>query len=280
MSDNEYCVLWNDIRIKFFKNIELKEMKENIINIFETQSSHFIYLYLEFILDYINQNSLSIEQKFKIANIILKYGTIKSNNASTTTNSITTSSGQISQTTLSYPNFTNSKTLLEIPFNKLKKLSLLTTIVSFDFNYNKNSLIYLNLYLITLFCYEDTVETKEDFLSLLSEYADNISYILIFIFNGLINELTTSEKRISFINNYGVPILMAYFNSYNKYYIYFSSIILVELFSDNKCQAVLLKKFYNDKFFKLCCKILNYNNVNISENICIALQKMASYRLI
>jgi len=26
---------------------------------------------------------------------------------------------------------------------------------------------------------------------------------------------------------------MAYFNSYNKYYIYFSSIILVELFSDN-----------------------------------------------
>jgi len=90
-------------------------------------------------------------------------------------------------------------------------LSLLTTIVSFDFNYNKNSLIYLNLYLITLFCYEDTVETKEDFLSLLSEYADNISYILIFIFNGLINELTTSEVFISIIRIFSINKVFFFF---------------------------------------------------------------------
>ncbi|KAL6589467.1 hypothetical protein U3516DRAFT_256237 [Neocallimastix sp. 'constans'] len=77
MDDDKYRILWNDIRTKFYKNQELKPINifnfvtyilnfsltsENLDNIFEAQSDHFVYLYLEFILDYVNQNSLSIEQ--------------------------------------------------------------------------------------------------------------------------------------------------------------------------------------------------------------------------
>jgi len=123
MEDNEYRQLWNDIRTKFFKNKELKEIKviltinnlffialykmninhmfiyiyiyiyiyililifyilsfivkiynyipyiinyslkkENISNIFETKPEHFVRLLLEFVMDYLNENSLAFEQ--------------------------------------------------------------------------------------------------------------------------------------------------------------------------------------------------------------------------
>ncbi|ORX82539.1 hypothetical protein BCR32DRAFT_309177 [Anaeromyces robustus] len=66
MEDNEYRLLWNDIRTKFFKNKELNEIKkENLSNIFEIESEHFFNLLLEFILDYMNENSLTMDQVYK-----------------------------------------------------------------------------------------------------------------------------------------------------------------------------------------------------------------------
>jgi len=68
--------------------------------------------------------------------------------------------------------------------------------INFDLNYEKKSPIFLYLYLILLHTYQNIVETQEDFISTLSEYAEHISSLLIFIFNGLINELTTTEVNI------------------------------------------------------------------------------------
>ena len=56
--------------------------------------------------------------------------------------------------------------------------------------------ISIYIYIITLYSFKEIIETKEDFTSALQEYADNIRYILIFIFNGLINELNTGEVII------------------------------------------------------------------------------------
>ncbi|OUM61991.1 hypothetical protein PIROE2DRAFT_11871 [Piromyces sp. E2] len=178
-------------------NYSLK--KENIMNIIESPS-HFVRLLLEFIMDYLNENSLSVEQKFKTVNIILKYGTIIPNTQSNSTNSLS----QYNSNTMlpsPYEHLKSYPTLLDIPIQVMKKLSLLTSMVTFDLNFDKDSHIYLYLYLISLYCYQDIIESKEDFISVLSEYADSISYILIFIFNGLINELTTSEVMELFSDN-------------------------------------------------------------------------------
>jgi len=94
-----------------------------------------------------------------------------------------------------YEHLKSYPTMLDIPVQGMKKLSLLTSMVTFNLNYDRESHVYLYLYLISLYSYQDIIETKEDFISTLSEYADTVSYILIFIFNGLINELTTSEVR-------------------------------------------------------------------------------------
>ncbi|ORX60093.1 hypothetical protein BCR36DRAFT_50978 [Piromyces finnis] len=207
MEENEYRKLWNDIRAKFFKNKELKDIKicnyipyilnyslkkENIINLFENKHDHFIKLLLEFIMDYMNENSIKIEQKLKIVHIILKYGTIIPN--TNATHSLIQNNSPVPLPS-PYECLKNYPTILAIPSQILKKFYPLTSLVNFDLNYDKESHIYLYFYLISLYSYQEIVETKENFISTLSEQADTISYLLIFIFNGLINELTTSELQ-------------------------------------------------------------------------------------